>query len=90
MKFLVKKDKMLRQKYFNLECKIFLGKVLRESIVNNFRYIRFSNKIKSRIRNRCFVTGKSSSVNSKFHLSRMRLRELAHEGLLSGLKKASW
>ena len=43
-----------------------------------------------RFRNRCQLTGRSRGFNAKFHLSRMKLRELAHRGLLPGVAKASW
>ena len=43
-----------------------------------------------RIRNRCFVTGRSRGYISYFGLSRITFREMAHKGLLPGVKKASW
>ena len=43
-----------------------------------------------RRRNRCWVTGRSRSFYRDFGLSRHVLREMAHEGLIPGLQKASW
>jgi small subunit ribosomal protein S14 len=43
-----------------------------------------------RIRNRCQLTGRSRAVYRKFKLSRIKFRELAHQGLLPGVAKASW
>jgi small subunit ribosomal protein S14 len=43
-----------------------------------------------RLRNRCELTGRSRGFYRKFRLSRMKLRELAHRGLLPGVAKASW
>ena len=45
---------------------------------------------KSRIRNRCSVTGRSRGVYRKFGLSRHKLREAAMRGEVPGLTKASW
>jgi len=43
-----------------------------------------------RLRNRCQLTGRSRGVYKKFNLSRIKFRELAHQGLLPGVAKASW
>jgi small subunit ribosomal protein S14 len=48
------------------------------------------NSSPSRHRNRCWVTGRSRSFYRDFGLSRHVLREMAYEGLIPGLKKASW
>ena len=45
---------------------------------------------KSRIRNRCQITGRSRGVYKKFGLSRHKLREAAMRGEVPGLTKASW
>lgn len=44
----------------------------------------------TRLRNRCWVTGRSRGYYRDFGLSRHVLREMAHEGLLPGVTKASW
>jgi len=47
-------------------------------------------KYKSRIVRRCQLCGRSHAVYRKFHLCRMCFRKLAHEGLIPGVRKASW
>ncbi len=41
-------------------------------------------------RNRCMRCGRPRAYISKFGLCRLCFRELAHLGLLPGVKKASW
>jgi small subunit ribosomal protein S14 len=48
------------------------------------------NSAPSRKRNRCWATGRSRAFYRDFGLSRHVLREMAHEGLIPGLKKSSW
>lgn len=43
-----------------------------------------------RIRKRCALTGRARGYMGKFKLSRIKFRELALQGLLPGVKKASW
>lgn len=49
-----------------------------------------TNSAKTRVRNRCWKTGRSRGVFRDFGLSRHVLREMAYEGLLPGVTKASW
>lgn len=44
----------------------------------------------TRIRNRCMVTGRARGVYRKFNISRIMLREMAADGLVPGVRKASW
>ena len=48
------------------------------------------NGAKSRIRNRCELTGRSRAYYRKFRLSRIMLRELGNKGLIPGLTTSSW
>ena len=48
------------------------------------------NSAPVRLHNRCLITGRSKGYYRHFGLSRHLLREMAHEGLLPGVKKASW
>jgi small subunit ribosomal protein S14 len=48
------------------------------------------NSSKKRIRNRCSITGKPRGYFEFFGLCRNKLRELASEGLVTGLRKSSW
>ena len=43
-----------------------------------------------RLRNRDSVDGRPRGHLRKFGLSRVRVRQLAHEGQLPGVRKASW
>jgi len=43
-----------------------------------------------RVRNRCFKTGRPRGVISRFKLSRLSFREMALNGEIPGLTKASW
>nr|ASQ40321.1 ribosomal protein S14 [Cyanoptyche gloeocystis] len=44
----------------------------------------------TRLRKRCWLTGRSRGYYSYFGLSRHVLREMAHEALLPGVTKSSW
>lgn len=44
----------------------------------------------TRHRRLCKLTGRSRSVYRKFKISRIKLRELALEGKIPGMRKASW
>ncbi|MCC6204985.1 MAG: 30S ribosomal protein S14 [Hyphomicrobiales bacterium] len=48
------------------------------------------NSSKTRIRNRCEVTGRPRAVYRKLMMSRVALRELGNNGLIPGLVKSSW
>jgi small subunit ribosomal protein S14 len=48
------------------------------------------NSAPVRLHNRCLITGRSRGYYRHFGLSRHLLREMAHEGLLPGVTKASW
>jgi ribosomal protein S14 len=48
------------------------------------------NSSKTRIRNRCTITGRSRAVYKKFRVSRIVFRELATQGALCGIYKSSW
>jgi small subunit ribosomal protein S14 len=43
-----------------------------------------------RIKNRCNISGRSRGYLRAFGLSRIEFRELAREGKIPGVKKASW
>ena len=48
------------------------------------------NSAKIRIRKRCWKTGRPRGVFRDFGLSRHVIREMAHQCLLPGVRKASW
>ena len=43
-----------------------------------------------RVKNRCAITGRGRGYIRAFGLSRIQFRELAREGKIPGVKKASW
>ena len=45
---------------------------------------------KTRIRNRCLMTGRARSYYRKLKVSRLMLRELASSGQIPGMVKSSW
>jgi small subunit ribosomal protein S14 len=48
------------------------------------------NSSKTRIRNRCEVTGRPRAYYRKLKMSRIALRDLGSKGLIPGLVKSSW
>lgn len=48
------------------------------------------NSAKTRIRNRCEVTGRSRAYYRKLKMSRLALREMSNLGLIPGMVKSSW
>ena len=48
------------------------------------------NSAQNRVRNRCALTGRPRGYHRKMGISRNMLRELAAQGLLPGVIKASW
>jgi small subunit ribosomal protein S14 len=52
------------------------------------RLPRNSNPI--RLHNRCKLTGRPKGYMRQFGISRITFREMASEGMIPGIKKASW
>lgn len=48
------------------------------------------NSSKTRIRNRCLVTGRPRGFYRKLKMSRIALRDLGSSGKIPGLVKSSW
>ena|SRR5205807_521390 len=48
------------------------------------------NSSRTRVRNRCEVTGRPRSVYRKLKMSRIAIRDLGSRGLIPGLIKSSW
>ena len=48
------------------------------------------NSSKCRLKNRCWITGRSRGFYRDFGLSRHVFREMSHDCLLPGIKKSSW
>jgi small subunit ribosomal protein S14 len=43
-----------------------------------------------RLHNRCMITGRPKGYIRQFGISRITFREMASQGLIPGIKKASW
>ena len=48
------------------------------------------NSSRTRIRNRCEISGRPHGVYRKLRISRIALRDLASNGLIPGMTKSSW
>jgi len=48
------------------------------------------NSSKTRVRNRCQITGRPHGVYRKLKISRIALRQLGLEGKIPGMVKSSW
>lgn len=64
------------------------GDVDYDSIAALDKLPRNSNPI--RMHNRCAITGRPKGYIRYFGISRIQFREMASQGLLPGVKKASW
>jgi small subunit ribosomal protein S14 len=74
-----------------LKLEIKKVKFLQEKLALHRKLQKFPrNSCPVRLHNRCSVTGRSRGYYRYFGLSRHVLREMAHQGLLPGVTKASW
>ena len=48
------------------------------------------NSSKTRVRNRCEISGRPHGVYRKLRISRIALRDLASKGKIPGMTKSSW
>jgi len=48
------------------------------------------NSSKVRLHNRCSITGRPRGYMRQFGISRITFREMASQGLIPGVRKASW
>ena len=48
------------------------------------------NSARTRIRNRCEITGRPHGVYRKLKISRIALRDMASSGKIPGMTKSSW
>jgi small subunit ribosomal protein S14 len=99
MSNLVQRDKKRR----NLHLKHEIERLQYKNVFHNlsiekeYRYntMLLLNKISRnssnvRIKNRCILTGRPHSIYRICKLSRIKFRELAHQGVLMGITKSSW
>ena len=88
----IKMSKRFEKKRKNLK-QIIMNKKL--SLEERFRaQLKLSkmpkNSSKTRIRNRCELTGRPHGVYRKLKISRIALRELTLSGKIPGMIKSSW
>ena len=88
-------NKKLRNSFKVVETKQLLANILIRTNNSLSKVIAFSRKTATkfslvRIKNYCVITGRSSGICAYFKISRIKLRDLALDGLLNGIKKASW
>jgi small subunit ribosomal protein S14 len=48
------------------------------------------NSSPTRLARRCELTGRRRGYYRKFKISRIMLRDLAHKGVIPGMRKSSW
>jgi small subunit ribosomal protein S14 len=49
-----------------------------------------ANSSRVRMHNRCSITGRPKGYIRQFGISRVMFREMANQGLIPGVRKASW
>ena len=86
---IVNKYELKRLQYKSIIKNLNLGKQIRYTYINKLNQLN-KNSCFSRVNNRCIYTGRSKAVYKMFRLSRIKFRELASQGLLPGVEKASW
>ena len=90
------KKRIQLEKKYNLKRANLTKKYRQENDFNVKLQIHFEiqklprNSSKTRIRNRCWKTGRPRGVFRDFGLSRHVFREMAHQCLLPGITKSSW
>jgi small subunit ribosomal protein S14 len=95
----IQRDKKRRSMYSKYE----LNRIELTNVINDLTFskeIRYQslrelnklprNSSRTRIKNRCILTGRGHSVLRFCGFSRLKFRELASQGLLMGVTKASW
>lgn len=86
---IVNKYELKRLQYKSIIKNLNLGKQIRYTYINKLNQLN-RNSCLSRVKNRCIYTGRGKAVYKMFRLSRIKFRELAGQGLLPGVQKASW
>ena len=86
---LVLENETKRLEYKSIIKNLNLSKEIRYQYVEKLNDLN-RNSSKIRVRNRCVLTGRGRSTYRFCKFSRLKFRELASEGALAGIKKASW
>ena len=95
----LKKD-YINRKFFNKNefNSIILKYYNNSDIDNKYKYYIFYKFLKkfhlnsssSRIVNRCIITGRANWSLRMFKLSRISFKEFADQGLITGIRRATW
>nr|YP_009138094.1 ribosomal protein S14 [Lobosphaera incisa]AKF78652.1 ribosomal protein S14 [Lobosphaera incisa] len=95
----IQRDKKIREivaryELKRLECKSIIKNLSISPIIRQKLSVKLNklprNSSRTRIRNRCILTGRGRGVYRFCKLSRIHLRELGGKGVLTGIKKSSW
>lgn len=98
MKYIILKDRRRRILYslFERRRAVFRSIIENRALPSRLRIQAYRALVSlprdssvTRVRNRCVVTGRSRAIVRSFGLSRLQFRQLALEGKLIGVKKAS-
>jgi ribosomal protein S14 len=97
------KNLKIRNKFFILENKKLIWKFLFINLLsfknlNKKNFLKLFLTIKTsllriskvQIKNKCILTGRNRSVDKKFSISRIEMRNLMKFGVIPGYKKAVW
>ena len=88
-RFLFSKHELKRLELASLIQDLTVSKEIRYKSLQELNKLpRNSSRI--RIKNRCVLTGRGHAVLRFCSLSRLKFRELAAQGILMGVNKASW
>lgn len=98
-------DIKIRKLYKSLELKKKLFKFLILNFSSNklflkkkiffiYNFLIFQKKLlkisKTRLKNKCKITGRTQGVLTQYGISRLKLRELLQYGIVPGYSKAVW
>lgn len=88
------RDKKKRLNFYQHESFLLALNCLKESnfiVDKNRKELQDLTKMSiTKVRNRCLLTGRGSSIYSKMRLSRIKFREKALLGSLLGVRKSVW
>ena len=97
MKSSIKRDLRLRKKFAVTEERyralrsIYFNAYLDENVREMARIELASlGGLRTKIKNRCVITGRSRGILRKFKVSRLTFKELSSRGELMGVRKSSW
>ncbi|MES2272678.1 MAG: 30S ribosomal protein S14 [Chlamydiota bacterium] len=90
-----KRERMVKQKWDKRKALKETILDMNKSVEDRLNAVDALNKLPknsspTRLRNRCQFTGRARGFLSKFKLSRLCFREMALQGLIPGIVKASW